>query len=40
MKTICLVNTESDGSIVTDDNDIVVKLEDDKNALVANYVFI
>lgn len=39
MKTICLVNTESDGSIVKDDNEIVVKLADEKNDLLAEYEF-
>lgn len=39
MKTAYLVNTDSDGGLATDGNDLVVKLVDEKNALLAEYVF-
>ena len=39
MDNVVLVNTGSEGTIPTNGNDIVVKLVDEKNALVAEYVF-
>lgn len=39
MKTIILINACSEGTIVTNGNDIVVKLVDEKNALLSEYLF-